>query len=134
VEVLGSRVLLRPSNLAGSRRFYRDTLGLAIYREFGDAENPSVVFFLGGGFLEISGEAGELPTPNMALWLQVRDVAGEHQRLKVLGAEIRQPPSRQPWGLVEMWLADPDGVPIVLVQVPEEHPLRRDTRSFAPAE
>jgi predicted enzyme related to lactoylglutathione lyase len=134
VEVLGSRVLLRPSSLAGSRRFYRDTLGLAIYREFGDAENPSVVFFLGGGFLEVSGEAGETGMPNLSLWLQVRDVAGEHQRLKALGAEILQPPCRQPWGLVEMWLADPDGVPIVLVQVPEEHPLRRDMRSFAPAE
>ena len=134
MEVLGSRVLLRPSNLAGSRRVYRDTLGLAIYREFGDADDPSVVFFLGGGFLEVSGEAGEMPTPNVALWLQVRDVAGEHQRLKALGAEILQLPCRQPWGLVEMWLADPDGMPIVLVQVPEEHPLRRDMRSFAPAE
>jgi catechol 2,3-dioxygenase-like lactoylglutathione lyase family enzyme len=133
VEVLGSRVLIRPSDLAGSRRFYRDTLGLAIYREFGDPEDPSVVFFLGGGFLEISGGAGEMPTPNVALWLQVRDVAGEHERLKALGAEILQPPCRQPWGLVEMWLADPDRVRIVLVQVPEEHPLRRDMRSFAPA-
>ena len=28
-----------------------------------------------------------------------------------------------------MWLADPDGVPIVLVQVPREHPLRSDQRS-----
>jgi catechol 2,3-dioxygenase-like lactoylglutathione lyase family enzyme len=134
VEVVSSRVLLRPSNLAGSRRFYRDTLGLAIYREFGDADDASVVFFLGGGFLEVSGEAGEMPTPNVALWLQVRVVAGEHERLKALGAEILQPPCRQSWGLVEMWLADPDGVRIVLVQVPEEHPLRRDMRSFAPAE
>jgi catechol 2,3-dioxygenase-like lactoylglutathione lyase family enzyme len=134
VEVLGSRVLLRPSNLAGSRRFYRDTLGLAVYREFGDAEDPSVVFFLGGGFLEVSGETGERATTNVSLWLQVRDVAAEHQRLGALGAEILQPPRRQPWGLVEMWLADPDGVRIVLVQVPEDHPLRRDIRSFPPAE
>jgi hypothetical protein len=29
---------------------------------------------------------------------------------------------------VEMWIADPDGVPIVLVEVPEDHPLRRDQR------
>lgn len=140
MEVLGSRVLLRPSDLAGSRRFYRDTLGLAIYREFGDPGNPSVVFFLGGGFLEVSGEAEvsgkaeEAATPNLSLWLQVRDVAGEHERLMALGAEILRTPSRQPWGLVEMWLADPDGVPIVLVEVPDEHPLRRDVRSVTPAE
>jgi hypothetical protein len=34
----------------------------------------------------------------------------------------------QPWGLAEMWIADPDGVRIVLVEVPAQHPLRRDTR------
>lgn len=27
-----------------------------------------------------------------------------------------------------MWIADPDGVHIVLVEVPEDHPLRRDSR------
>jgi len=27
-----------------------------------------------------------------------------------------------------MWLADPDGVRIAVVEVPPEHPLRRDPR------
>jgi catechol 2,3-dioxygenase-like lactoylglutathione lyase family enzyme len=134
VEVLGSRVLLRPSHLAGSRRFYRDVLGLAVYREFGDPADPSVVFFLGGGFLEVSGATGKRATPNLSLWLQVRDVAAEHQRLEGLGVEILEAPSRRPWGLIEMWIEDPDGVRIVLVEVPEEHPLRRDMRSFPVAE
>ena len=35
VEVLGSRILLRPLEPERSRRFYRDTLGLAVCREFG---------------------------------------------------------------------------------------------------
>ena len=34
------------------------------------------------------------------------------------------------WGLIEMWIADPDGVPIVLVQIPEDHPLRIDQRKL----
>jgi hypothetical protein len=34
----------------------------------------------------------------------------------------------EPWGLVEAWLADPDGVRLVLVEVPADHPLRRDPR------
>jgi catechol 2,3-dioxygenase-like lactoylglutathione lyase family enzyme len=34
VGILNSRILLRPSDLDRSRRFYRDVLGLAIYREF----------------------------------------------------------------------------------------------------
>jgi hypothetical protein len=28
-----------------------------------------------------------------------------------------------------MWIEDPDGVRIVLVEVPDDHPLRRDRRS-----
>jgi hypothetical protein len=34
------------------------------------------------------------------------------------------------WGLIEMWIADPDGVPIVFVQIPEDHPLRVDQRDL----
>jgi catechol 2,3-dioxygenase-like lactoylglutathione lyase family enzyme len=37
VDVLSSRILLRPGDLDRSRRFYRDLLGLAICRELGPA-------------------------------------------------------------------------------------------------
>jgi len=57
VDVLSSRILLRPSDLGCSRRFYRDVLGPAIYREFGSPDGPGVVFFLGPGLLEVSGHA-----------------------------------------------------------------------------
>jgi len=36
------------------------------------------------------------------------------------------------WGLTEMWIQDPDGIRIVLVEVPADHPLRRDPRSASP--
>jgi hypothetical protein len=36
----------------------------------------------------------------------------------------------EPWGLTELWIEDPDGVRIVLVEVPADHPLRRDPRSL----
>jgi hypothetical protein len=35
--------------------------------------------------------------------------------------------------LTEMWIQDPDGIQIVLVEVPADHPLRRDPRSASPA-
>jgi hypothetical protein len=41
---------------------------------------------------------------------------------------VVRPPQLEPWGLVELWIEDPDGVSIVLVEVPEDHPLRRDQR------
>ena len=128
MDVLSSRILLRPADRDRSRRFYRDTLGLAVYRELGDPDDPGLVFFLGGGFLEISGAGDETATRNLALWVQVRDLAAEHQRLQAAGVETVQAPRREPWGLLEMWIADPDGVRIVLVEVPAEHPLRRDNR------
>jgi len=33
---------------------------------------------------------------------------------------------------IEMWIEDPDGVPIVLVEVPADQLLRRDPRSRPP--
>lgn len=128
MEVLSSRILLRPADLGASRHFYRDVLGLAVYREFGPADDPGVVFFLGQGLLEVSGRAPGPPGASVMIWLQVRDVRAEHDRLRAAGVRVRREPAREPWGLVEMWIEDPDGVPIVLVEVPADHPLRRDLR------
>ena len=127
MEILSSRILLRPSDAPRSQAFYRDVLGLAVYREFGPAEHRGVVFFLGNGLLEVSGRS-ERTSQSLALWLQVRDVDAEHRRLAAAGVTITQPPRLEPWGLVEMWLQDPDGVRIALVEVPDDHPLRRDQR------
>ena len=131
MEVLSSRVLLRPTELDRSQRFYRDTLGLAIHRQFGKPDAPGLVFFLGNGFLEVSGRSAAPPRDTLAIWLQVRDVHAEHRRLLDLGVPVIREPRQEPWGLVEMWIADPDGVRLVLVEVPEDHPLRRDQRDPA---
>jgi catechol 2,3-dioxygenase-like lactoylglutathione lyase family enzyme len=128
VEILSSRILLRPVDLDRSRRFYRDVLGLAVYREFGPAADPAVVFFLGQGLLEVSG-GGTAPSGEaVMIWLQVRDVRAEHSRLAAAGVRILREPAAESWGLTEMWIEDPDGVRIVLVEVPADHPLRRDAR------
>jgi catechol 2,3-dioxygenase-like lactoylglutathione lyase family enzyme len=125
MEVLSSRVLLRPTDPERSRAFYRDTLGLAVYREFGSGPERGMVFFLGGGLLEVSGRAAAPPAHGMALWLQVRELAAVRRELGERGVRILREPRREPWGLLEMWIADPDGVRICVVEVPAEHPLRR---------
>jgi predicted enzyme related to lactoylglutathione lyase len=132
MDVLSSRILLRPSDLGRSRRFYRDLLGLAIYREFGPPDDPGVVFFLGPGLLEVSGHAAGPAGHSVMIWIQVRDVHAEHARLAAAGVPIIRGPATEPWGLTEMWIQDPDGVQIVLVEVPADHPLRRDQRSPCP--
>ena len=132
MDVLSSRILLRPSDLDRSRRFYRDVLGLAIYREFGPPDNPGVVFFLGPGLLEVSGHTAGPPGHSVMIWIQVRDVRAEHARPAAAGVPIIRGPATEPWGLTEMWIQDPDGIQIVLVEVPADHPLRRDPRSASP--
>lgn len=128
MDVLSSRVILRPSDPDRTRQFYRDTLGLAVHREFGDPDDPGLVFFLGNGLLEVSGRSEHAETPQLALWMQVRDLAAEHERLQRAGVEVTRAPQQEAWGLLEMWIADPDGVRIVLVEIPVNHPLRRDQR------
>lgn len=128
MDVLSSRILLRSAEPARSQRFYRDVLGLAVYREFGPPTSPGVVFFLGQGLLEVSGGAEPSPSAGVALWLQVRDVRAEQRRLTDAGVPIVRPARPEPWGLIEMWIEDPDGVRIVVVEVPDDHPLRRDQR------
>ncbi|MFP3989841.1 VOC family protein [Streptomyces sp. E11-3] len=124
VHVLSSRVLLRPTDPERSRAFYGEALGLAVYREFGTGPERGTVYFLGGGFLEVSGRADTPPSPAIRLWLQVADVAAAHEELTARGVPVLRPPQREPWGLVEMWIADPDGCEIVLVEVPADHPIR----------
>jgi predicted enzyme related to lactoylglutathione lyase len=123
MEVLASRILLRPTDLDRSRAFYRDTLRLPIFREFATPGGVGTVFFIGGGYLEVSGHADAPPSEGIELWLQVRDI--EATRRELDGVTVLRPPKREPWGLIEMWIADPDGVRICVVEVPDDHPMRR---------
>ena len=123
--VLASRVLLRPADFERSSDFYGRILGLHLFREFAGG----AVFFLGGGYLELSGHGGPPATGNkISLWLQVPDVDAEWSRLTELGVDAVEAPVDKPWGLREARLRDPDGVLLVLVEVPDTHPLRRDPR------
>jgi catechol 2,3-dioxygenase-like lactoylglutathione lyase family enzyme len=126
VEVLSSRILLRPSDFAAGLAWYRDVLGLRVYREYGTGGRVTgVVFFLGGGFLELVSGRSPVAGGSAALWLQVPDVDAEHARLAAAGVEVLSAPVDEPWGLRECWVADPDGVRIALIEVPDAHPLRR---------
>ena len=152
MEILAARVLVRPVDPARTLSFYRDVLELAVYREF----PGGTVFFLGGGYLEVSGQATAAettgapasqrasateerttpggPTPDaepdeqVRLWIQVRDLATTYRTLLERGAIVVRPPRREPWGLNEMWIVDPDGLRIGIIEVPPQHPLRRDPR------
>jgi predicted enzyme related to lactoylglutathione lyase len=125
MEVLSSRVLLHPVDFERSFRFYAESLGLHVYREWGSGSSRGAVFFLGGGFLELSGSSRTGASESAGLWLQVRDVDAVEREFGDSRVEIIEPPTDMPWGLREMQIRDPDGLRIVIVEVPETHPLRR---------
>ncbi|BBY63156.1 VOC family protein [Mycolicibacterium helvum] len=127
MEILASRMLLRPADYARSVSFYRDALGLAIAREY----SGGTVFYAGQSLIELAGHGAPehrgAPLP-VSLWLQVRDLYSTQQDLRDRGVEIAREARRESWGLHEMHVSDPDGMTLIFVQVPEDHPLRRDTR------
>jgi catechol 2,3-dioxygenase-like lactoylglutathione lyase family enzyme len=125
MEELSSRVLLRAANFKRSFWFYAQTLGLHIYREWGSGSTRGVVFFLGGGFLELSGSSKVPSSEKVSLRLQVRDVDADGRELEDSEVGMIEPPVDKPWGLRETRIQDPDGVRLVIVGVPEDHPIRR---------
>ena len=125
MEVLSSRVLLRPTDFERSFRFYAESLGLHVYRQWSSGSTRGVVFFLGGGLLELSGSSRTGTSESIALWLQARDVDASGHELEEAGVDIIELPTDKPWGLREMQVLDPDGLRIVIIEVPETHPLRR---------
>jgi catechol 2,3-dioxygenase-like lactoylglutathione lyase family enzyme len=122
VEILASRMLIRPADYERSMRFYRDELGLAIARDYG----AGTVFFAGQSLIELAGHGG--PRAGGTMWLQVRDVYATQDELKGRGVPIARDARQEPWGLHEMHVTDPDGVLLIFVEVPPGHPLRRDNR------
>lgn len=126
MEILASRLLLRPADYPGALAFYRDTLGLAIAREY----PGGTVFFAGQSLIELAGHGGPKAT-TASLWLQVRDVYATQQELTQAGVAIAREARQEPWGLHEMHVTDPDGVTLIFVQIPRNHPLRRDSRADA---
>ncbi|MEE2059410.1 VOC family protein [Rhodococcus artemisiae] len=126
MEILSSRTILRPRDYDATLQFYGETLGLAIAREY----PGGTVFFAGQGLIEIAAHGGRDDTQRFhgALWLQVRDVYAAQTELTLAGVPITRAAQQEPWGLHEMWIDDPDGIPVVLVQIPADHPIRRDLR------
>lgn len=121
MDILSSRVIIHPVDLDRSRVFYEDVLGLSIYRQWG----VGVAYFIGGGHLELSGGGGPGSHGSTTLWLQVPSLHDVEGQLQQQGVPVVKPTETMPWGLVELWVQDPDGNELRLIEIPETHPIRQ---------
>jgi hypothetical protein len=85
------------------------------------ATQPEHPARLGGGFLELSGSTPAPANGFSTLWLP----AGRRRACETSAFPSRRRPRASPGGLVELLLADPGGHAVILVEVPEDHFLRR---------
>ena len=53
----------------------------------------------------------EVPDPSgvISLWFEVEDIEATFARFEELGARIKYPPSKKPWGAILTAFYDPDG-------------------------
>src|SRR5262245_20237628 len=108
MEILASRMLLRPADYARSVSFYRDALGLAVAGEY----SGGTVFYAGQSLIDLAGHGAPehpgAPLP-VSLWLQVRDLYATQTDLRERGVQIAREARHESWGLHEMHVTDPDG-------------------------
>src|SRR6478609_5141390 len=93
MEILASRMLIRPADYERSLTFYRDQLGLAIARDYG----AGTVFYAGQSLIELAGHG--IPCAGGTMWLQVRDAYAAEAELRGRGVEIAREARQEPWGL-----------------------------------
>ena len=145
MEVVAARTIVHPTDIERSLAFYGDVLDLPVVRQYGSGAARGVVFAAGGGFIEVvtaigaghgleSADRTPLRTSghdaSVAFWLQVRSAASALSDVEARGGTVLRQPVREPWGLIEAWIEDPDGLRIHLVEIPDDHPLRRDLRDM----
>lgn len=111
---------LQVRNLAASRTFYTDLLGLPVDERF---DTPDFVLFdttsIPFGISAAKVNLDEAPNPGwgVALWIDCDNVNDLHEKLAAAGVTIVTPPSDGPFGRTLIF-ADPDGYRITANQNP----------------
>lgn len=56
-------------------------------------------------------QVDEVPEPTgvISLWFEVEDIEASFKRFDEMGARVKYPPTKKPWGAVLAALYDPDG-------------------------
>ena len=113
-------ISLQVRDLAASRKFYTEVLGLAVDEHF---DTPDFVLFdtnsIPFGLSQARVNLAEMPQPGLGvtLWIDCDAVDELHARMQAAGATIVQPPFDSPFGRAFI-MADPDGYRITVNENP----------------
>lgn len=106
-----SHLFVHVADLARTREFYVDKLGLAVlmehpgYLRLGSAD-PADGFHLG---VEQRDDPAVIGAAGIEIVIRVPDVDAAYRELTAAGLEFDGPPADMPWGARHAWLTDPDG-------------------------
>ncbi len=111
------RVMLFPVDFAASDSFYRNGLGLPVDHEWDFGADKGVVFWAGGGMVELLARDPGVSYPQpqgFSLLMQVDSTDRWFELARERGLTIIQEPKDFPWGHRIMRLTDPDGIVVSL--------------------
>lgn len=112
------RALIRPSDYDRSVAFYRETLGLDVYRSWDQPHGKGTVFRTGSGLIEIElGEGTSGPPGFKGVVIQVDSADEAYRELVDRGAAATEP-FLAPWGHRLFYVDAPDGVRLIFFQGP----------------
>jgi predicted enzyme related to lactoylglutathione lyase len=113
--VIVHTIVIETGNLHSLADFYRQGLELGEPQATG---SDHVGFPLPNtylGFDQVDKQRSEYPGA-VSLWFEVENLEITFERFKTLGAQVKYPPTRKPWGAVLAAVHDPDGNIIGLAQ------------------
>ena len=104
MEFLSFRPNLPVRDVTRALAFYRDVIGLDVVH----AEPDGSFALLRREGAEVALVRADSPSPQGA-YLYVRGVEALHARCQSNGVRVVNPLTRQPWGLLDFVIEDPDG-------------------------
>ena len=100
-------VIIQTGQLAEMAHFYTHGLELGEAAATGGDHLGFPLPNLYFGFDQVD----DVPEPSgvVSLWFEVEDIEASFKRFEGLGARVKYPPTKKPWGAVLSALYDPDG-------------------------
>lgn len=112
------RLLMTASDYDESVTFYRDTMGLKVFRSWDRPTGRGSVFHIGPGLIEIvTGEGGHSSPGFSGAVVAVADVQAAYAELASRGANPTEPVTA-PWGHRMFTVVAPDGLELLYIEEP----------------